>query len=56
MRIIASGLVYDAARASDRRANNAFTGVAALADGMALIAWYAGTSERTSIHWARLEV
>ena len=44
MRIIASGLVYDAERAPARRASNAFTGVAALADGTVLVSFRQGSA------------
>ena len=44
MRVIASGLIYDAATAPARRANNAFTGVTALADGTVLVSFRQGSS------------
>ena len=44
MRVIASGLIYDAATAPARRANNAFTGVAALAGGTVLVSFRQGSS------------
>ena len=44
MRVIASGLIYDAATAPERRANSAFTGVTALADGTVLVSFRQGSS------------
>ena len=48
MRIIASGLIYDAALAPADRLNNAFTGVTALADGIVLVTFRHGSSRSSA--------